>query len=135
MQFLKRVECYDMRGIPVLHPRTGAVGVRLGLKGPSGSRMPQGVFRVARAVAFAARRGGKRDTHEALRAPHHLTSIRILSLPLQGYTTYKRRRTVRWLGSRIWRAADIVETRVMSGSATGLRLYSNVPTGGVLHVR
>jgi len=21
MQFLKRVECYDMRGIPVLHPR------------------------------------------------------------------------------------------------------------------
>jgi len=32
MQFLKRVECYDMRGIPVLHPRTGAVGVRLELK-------------------------------------------------------------------------------------------------------
>ena len=96
MQFLKRVECYDMRGIPVLHPRTGAVGVRLGLKGPSGSRMPQGVFRVARAVAFAARRGGKRDTHEALRAPHHLTSIRILFLYRATQPTSAAARCVGW---------------------------------------
>jgi len=62
MQFLKRVECYDMRGIPVLHPRTGAVGVRLELKGPSGSRMPQGAasefsLKMRRRIAGKVQRG------------------------------------------------------------------------------